>query len=101
MQWLRDGLGLVGAAAETEALARSVDSSDGVVFVPALTGLGSPHWEPDARGLLSGITRGTARAHVVRATLEAIAFQIADVLDALPLGCGRCGPTAAPARTAS
>ena len=85
VQWLRDGLGLVGAAAETEALARSVDSSDGVVFVPALTGLGSPHWEPDTRGLLSGITRGTTRAHVVRATLEAIAFQIADVLDALPL----------------
>ena len=85
VQWLRDGLGLVGSAAETEALARSVDSSEGVVFVPALTGLGSPHWEPDARGLLSGITRGTTRAHVVRATLEAIAFQIADVLDALPL----------------
>ena len=85
VQWLRDGLGLVGSAAETEALARSVDSSEGVVFVPALTGLGSPHWEPDARGVLSGITRGTTRAHVVRATLEAIAFQIADVLDALPL----------------
>ncbi|MGE5691074.1 MAG: FGGY family carbohydrate kinase [Pseudomonadota bacterium] len=86
VQWLRDGLGLVGSAAETEALARSVDSSDGVVFVPALTGLGSPHWEPDARGLLAGVTRGTTRAHVVRATLEAIAFQIADVVDALPLG---------------
>ena len=85
VQWLRDGLGLVGSATETEALAQSVASSEGVVFVPALTGLGSPHWEPDARGLLSGITRGTTRAHVVRATLEAIAFQIADVLDALPL----------------
>jgi glycerol kinase len=84
VQWLRDGLGLIGSAEETEVLARSVDSSEGVVFVPALTGLGSPHWEPDARGLLSGITRGTTRAHVARATLEAIAFQIADVLDALP-----------------
>jgi glycerol kinase len=85
VQWLRDGLGLVGSAAETEALARSVPSSEGVVIVPALTGLGSPHWEPEARGLIDGITRGTTRAHVVRATLEAIAFQIADVLDALPL----------------
>ena len=85
VQWLRDGIGLVDSAAETEALARSVDSSEGVVFVPALTGLGSPHWEADARGLLSGLTRGTTRAHVARATLEAIAFQIADVLDALPL----------------
>jgi glycerol kinase len=85
VQWLRDGLGLVGSAEETESLARSIDSSEGVVFVPALTGLGSPHWEPDARGLVSGITRGTTRAHVVRATLEAVAFQIADVLDALPL----------------
>ena len=85
VQWLRDGLGLVGSATETEALARSVDSSEGVIFVPALTGLGSPHWEPEARGLLSGITRGTTRAHVVRSTLEAVAFQIADVLDALPL----------------
>jgi glycerol kinase len=85
VQWLRDGLGLVDSAAEMEALARSVDSSEGVVFVPALTGLGSPHWEPDARGLLSGLTRGTTRAHVARATLEAIAFQIADVLDALTL----------------
>jgi glycerol kinase len=85
VQWLRDGLGILGSVAETEALARSIDSSEGVVFVPALTGLGSPHWEADARGLLSGITRGTTRAHVARATLEAIAFQIADVLDALPL----------------
>ena len=86
VQWLRDGLGLVASAAETEALARSVDSSDGVVFVPALTGLGSPWWDADARGLISGLTRGTTRAHLVRATLEAIAFQVADVLDALPGG---------------
>jgi glycerol kinase len=86
VQWLRDGLGLIASAMETEALARSVDSSDGVVFVPALTGLGSPWWDADARGLISGLTRGTTRAHLVRATLEAIAFQVADVLDALPGG---------------
>jgi glycerol kinase len=84
VQWLRDGLGLLASVAEAEELARSVDSSDGVVFVPALTGLGSPWWDADARGLISGLTRGTTRAHLVRATLEAIAFQVADVLDALP-----------------
>jgi glycerol kinase len=84
VQWLRDGLGLLADAAESEALARSVDSSDGVVFIPALTGLGSPWWDPDARGLISGITRGTTRAHVVRAALEAIAHQVVDVVDALP-----------------
>jgi glycerol kinase len=84
VQWLRDGLGIIAAADETEALATSVDSTGGVVFVPALTGLGSPHWDPDARGLVSGLTRGTTRAHLVRATLEAIAFQVADVLDAYP-----------------
>jgi glycerol kinase len=84
VQWLRDGLGLISDARETEALATSVPSSDGVVFVPALTGLGSPHWDPDARGLVAGITRGTTRAHLVRATLEAIAFQVADVLDLYP-----------------
>ncbi len=82
VQWLRDGLGLIADAAETEAFAASVDSTDGVIFVPALTGLGSPHWDPDARGLICGLTRGTTRAHLVRATLEAIAFQVADVLDA-------------------
>jgi glycerol kinase len=84
VQWLRDGLGLLETAAESEALARSVPSSDGVVFVPALTGLGSPWWDADARGLVSGITRGTTRAHLVRAALEAIAHQVADVVDALP-----------------
>jgi glycerol kinase len=84
LQWLRDGLGLLGDAAESDALARSVDSTDGVVFVPALTGLGSPWWDADARGLVTGITRGTTRAHLVRAALEAIAHQIADVVDALP-----------------
>jgi glycerol kinase len=84
VQWLRDGLGLLGDVRESEALARSVPSSDGVHFVPALAGLGSPHWAPDARGLLCGVTRGTRREHVVRAALESIAFQTRDVLDALP-----------------
>jgi glycerol kinase len=84
VQWLRDGLGILVGAAESEALARSVASSEGVSFVPALAGLGSPHWRPDARGLISGITRGTTQAHLVRATLEAIALQVADVLDAFP-----------------
>ena len=88
VQWLRDGLGLIGSADESERLARSVDSTDGVHFVPALTGLGSPHWDPDARGLISGLTRGTTRAHLVRAALEAIAHQVADVLDVLPVGTG-------------
>jgi glycerol kinase len=84
VQWLRDGLGLLADVAESEALARSVDSSGGVVFVPALTGLGSPWWDADARGLISGITRGTTRAHLARAALEGIAHQVADVVDALP-----------------
>jgi glycerol kinase len=83
VQWLRDGLGLLSDAAESEVLARSVESSAGVVFVPALTGLGSPWWDPDARGLIAGITRGTTRAHLVRAALEAIAHQVADVVEAL------------------
>ena len=85
LQWLRDGLGLLADAAESEALARQVESTDGVVFVPALTGLGSPYWDPDARGLVCGLTRGTTRAHLVRAALEAVAHQVADVLDVLPL----------------
>jgi len=83
VQWLRDGLGLVETAAETEALASSVGDTGGVHFVPALTGLGSPWWDPDARGLVSGLTRGTTKAHLVRAALEAIAHQGADVVDAL------------------
>jgi glycerol kinase len=84
VQWLRDGLQIVGSAAETAAIAATVDDSDGVVFVPALTGLGAPHWDPHARGLLIGLTRGTTRAHVVRATLEAIAFEVRDVLETMP-----------------
>jgi glycerol kinase len=85
LQWLRDGLGLIADASESERLALEAGSTDGVHFVPALTGLGSPQWRPDARGLITGLTRGTTRAHLVRAALEAIAHQVADVVDALPL----------------
>ncbi len=83
VQWLRDGLQIVGTATETEAVARTVEDSGGVVFVPALTGLGAPHWDPHARGTILGITRGTTRAHLVRATLEAIAFEVRDVLETM------------------
>jgi glycerol kinase len=84
VQWLRDGLQIVGSAAETEAIAGTVPDSEGVVFVPALTGLGAPDWDPHARGMIVGITRGTTRAHIVRATLEAIAFEVRDVIETLP-----------------
>jgi glycerol kinase len=83
VQWLRDGLGLVHNAAEIETLARQVPDSGGVVFVPALTGLGAPHWNSGARGLISGITRGTTAAHLARATLEGIALQIVDLCRAM------------------
>jgi len=83
VQWLRDGLGLVHTAAEIESLARQVPDSGGVVFVPALTGLGAPHWNSGARGLISGITRGTTAAHLARATLEGIALQIVDLCRAM------------------
>ncbi len=82
VQWLRDGLGIIEGAAETEALAASIDSNDGVYFVPALTGLGSPHWDPYARGPIVGLTRGSGRAHLARAALEAIAFQTVDAVRA-------------------
>jgi glycerol kinase len=85
LQWLRDGLGVIESATDSEELARSVESTDGVYFVPALTGLGSPQWDPEARGLICGLTRGSTRAHLARAALEAIAHQVADVLDVLPL----------------
>ncbi|MGZ4290858.1 MAG: FGGY family carbohydrate kinase [Gaiellaceae bacterium] len=84
VQWLRDGLGIVRDAEETEALARSVDDAGGVHFVPALAGLGSPWWDAEARGVVTGLTRGTTRAHLARAALEAIAHQVADVVEALP-----------------
>jgi len=89
VQWLRDGLGLVGSAAEVEALARSVPDSGGVQFVPALSGLGAPHWDAEARGLICGITRGTARAHLARATLDAIAYSVNDVIEAMQHDLGR------------
>ena len=85
LQWLRDGLGLISDAAESEKLARSLPGNDSVYFVPALAGLGAPHWAPDARGLISGLTSGTTRAHLVRAALEAIAYQTGDVLEAMDL----------------
>jgi glycerol kinase len=83
VQWLRDGLGLLDNAAQSEALARSVPDSGGAVFVPALTGLGAPYWDPEARGAMFGLTRGTTRAHLVRAALEAIAFEVRDVADVM------------------
>jgi glycerol kinase len=88
VQWLRDGLGLIAAAAETEALAASLPGNDEVYFVPALTGLGSPHWDPRARGTIVGLTRGSTRAHLARATLEAIAYQTVDAVRALQDGAG-------------
>jgi glycerol kinase len=89
VQWLRDGLGIIDAAAETEALAGSLAANDGVYFVPALTGLGSPHWDPYARGTIVGLTRGSTRAHLARATLEAIAYQTVDAVRAMEAASGR------------
>ncbi len=88
IQWLRDGLGIIDDAAETGPLAASVDDSGGVVFVPALAGLGAPHWDPRARGTILGLTRGTGRAEIVRATVEAIAYQSRDVVDAMANAAG-------------
>src|SRR5207253_748619 len=88
VQWLRDALGIIKTAAEVEALAASVRDSGGVTFVPAFTGLGTPYWDPHARGAITGITRGTTAAHLARAALDAIALQTADVLEAMRLGCG-------------
>jgi len=83
VQWLRDGLGIIDDASETETLAGSLAANDGVYFVPALTGLGSPHWDPHARGTIVGLTRGSGRAHLARAALEAIAYQTVDALRAM------------------
>jgi glycerol kinase len=88
VQWLRDGLKMIGSAAEIEALAASVPDSGGVVFVPALAGLGAPHWRPEARGLLCGITGGTTAAHIARAVLQGIALQISDILTAMAADAG-------------
>jgi glycerol kinase len=89
VQWLRDGLRIINEAAETERLAESLDSNEGVYFVPALTGLGSPHWDPYARGTIVGLTRGSDRAHIARAALEAIAYQTVDAVDAMVAASGK------------
>ncbi len=83
IQWLRDGLGLIARAPEIDALAASVPDSGGVHFVPALAGLGAPYWDPHARGTILGLTRGTTKAHLARATLEAIAFQSTELIEAM------------------
>jgi len=88
VQWLRDGLGVIERAEESEALAASLDGNDGVYFVPALTGLGSPHWDPYARGTIVGLTRGSGRAHLARAALEATAFQTVDAVRAQEAASG-------------
>jgi glycerol kinase len=88
VQWLRDGLGIIASAGETEALARSVPDTGGVYLVPAFVGLGAPYWDPYARGTIVGLTRGTGRAHLARAALEAIAYQSRDVLDAMVADAG-------------
>jgi glycerol kinase len=88
VQWLRDGLGIIAVASDTEPLAASLDSNDGVYFVPALTGLGSPYWDPYARGTIVGLTRGSTRAHLARAALESIAYQTVDAVRAMEAACG-------------
>jgi glycerol kinase len=88
VQWLRDALGIISAAGETETLARSLEGNDGVYFVPALTGLGSPYWDPYARGTIVGLTRGTGRAHLARAALESIAYETVDAVRAIERACG-------------
>ena len=88
MQWLRDGLQLIGSAAESEAIARSVESNGGVYLVPAFVGLGAPHWNMEARGTITGLTRGSSRAHIVRAALESIAYQSHDVFRAMVADTG-------------
>jgi glycerol kinase len=88
VQWLRDGLGIIRDAEEVESLAASVPDSGGVTFVPALAGLGAPHWRPDARGILRGITGGTTKAHIARATLDGIALQIDEILTAMASDLG-------------
>jgi glycerol kinase len=88
IQWLRDGLGVIGTAAESEALARSVTDTGGVYFVPAFVGLGAPYWDMHARGTIVGVTAGTTAAHLTRAALEAVAYQSRDVLDAMTADAG-------------
>jgi glycerol kinase len=88
VQWLRDGLGIIERAEQTEELARGLPGNEGVYFVPALTGLGSPHWDPYARGTLLGLTRGSSRAHLARAALESIAYQTVDAVRAMEAASG-------------
>ena len=88
VQWLRDGLGLIESSSQIEDLARTVPDNGGVYVVPALAGLGAPHWDSYARGTIVGLTRGTNRGHLARATLEGIAFQVADVFDAMKKDSG-------------
>jgi glycerol kinase len=88
VQWLRDGLKIIKGAGEVEELANGVENSDGVIFVPALTGLGAPYWDPNVRGTIFGITRGTTNAHIARATLEAVAFQVTDLVRAMEQDLG-------------
>jgi glycerol kinase len=88
VQWLRDELGLIESVAESEELARSLDSNDGVYFVPAFVGLGAPHWLPEARGTLVGLTQGSGRRHLVRASLEAMAYSANDLMQAMAADWG-------------
>lgn len=88
VQWLRDGLGIIRTASEVEALAASVSDNGGVYLIPAFAGLGAPHWDARARGAMVGLTRGTTAGHVARAALESIAFQVADLLDAMRMDSG-------------
>ena len=88
VEWLRDGLGIIDSVQDVEALASSVPDAGGVTVVPALTGLGAPHWDAAARGTILGLTRGSTAAHIARATLEAIAFQTRDVIDAMSADSG-------------
>ena len=88
VQWLRDGLGIIDRSVDVESLAGSVEDSGGVYMVPAFAGMGAPHWDPFARGIIAGISRGTTAAHIARATVEGIAFQVADVLDAMKTDSG-------------
>ena len=88
VSWLRDGLGMIGHASEIEPLAQSVEDSGGVMVVPALTGLGAPHWDPFARGLMIGLSRATGKGHIARAALESIALSVADVVDCMQQDAG-------------
>ena len=83
VQWLRDGLGLIKSSSQIEKLARSVEDNGGVYFFPAFTGLGAPYWDPYARGMIAGLTRGVTSGHIARAALESIAFQVKDVIKAM------------------